>query len=206
MILQVAMSGEVLDVCCAVKLFPNQVSDSSCGVSGLLPCLPASPGLCCGAPVFPWLCSELQCGPGSRTAPRLCGCLCVCRAGVLQVLLRAASDYWQLLQHLSATAHQDFQANSPEVPSPSPSWPTERLKNFYLWSMDEVTGPEGTVAENPCALAFIMLKAFCWQAFLCHSHLQPDHTPAAEVRSCMSPLSLCASAQDRTRGAGFEGQ
>lgn len=77
--------------------------------------------------------------------------------GVLQALLRAAPDYWQLLQHLSATAHQDFQANSPEFPSPSLSWPAERL-NFYLWSMDEVTGPKGTVAENPVCLSLCHAK------------------------------------------------
>lgn len=116
-----ALSREVLGVCCGVKLFPTQVPNSSCGVSGLLlPCMPASPGLCCGAPVFPWLCSELRCGPGSSRAPRLCGWLCVCRAGVLQVLLRSTPDYWQ---HLSVTAHQDFQASTPDFLPPSLSWP-----------------------------------------------------------------------------------
>lgn len=144
-------------MCCAVKLFPKQVPNSLHGVSALLPCLPASPGPS-GVPVFPWLCSELQCGPGNPTAPGLCDWLCACRAGVLQALLRAAPDYWQLLQHLSATAHQDFQANSPEFPSSSLSWPTERLKNFYFWSMYEVTGPEGTVAENPVCLSFYYAK------------------------------------------------
>lgn len=162
---EVALSGEALDVSCAMKLFPKQVANSSRGVSGLLPCLPASPGLCCGAPAFPWLCSELQCGPGSPAAPRLSAWLCACRAGVLQVLLRAP-DYWQLLQYLSNTAHQDFQANSPEFLSPSLSWPTERLKNFYLWSMDEVTGPEGAVAENPVCLCLYCAKSLLLAALL----------------------------------------
>lgn len=78
----------------------------------------------------PMLCSELQSGPGNPAAPRLWGWLCACRTGVLQALLGAAPDCWQLLQHLSATAHQDFQVSFPEFPSPSLSWPTERLKNF----------------------------------------------------------------------------
>lgn len=67
------LSGEVLDVCCGVKLSPKQVPDSSRGVSGLLPCLPA-------------------------------------------------------------------------------------LKNFYIWPMGEVTGPESTVAENLVCLSLCHAK------------------------------------------------
>lgn len=125
--------GEGLDVCCGVKLFPMQVPKGSCGVSGLLSCLPAPPGLYWGAhqhsPGFVQSCSSGaggQHGSGSPAALRLC----VCRAGVLQALLRAAPRSWQLLQHCQLQLTSYCQASFPEFPSPSLSWPTEKLKNF----------------------------------------------------------------------------
>lgn len=33
-----------------------------------------------------------------------------------------------------------------------------------------------------CALTCVMLTAFCWQSFICHSHNQPDHRPDAMSR------------------------
>lgn len=75
MVLQVALSGEVLDVFCGMKLFPKQVPNSSRGASGCPACLPL---LVCA--VGPW-CSlvvfRAAVGPGSPSAPRLCGWLCV---------------------------------------------------------------------------------------------------------------------------------
>lgn len=128
---------------------------------------------CCPACLPLLVCSVgSQCSPGcvqscsvDVATPRLCGWLCACRAGGAAGPAQGCFCYWQLLQRLSATAHQDFQASSPEFPSPSLSWPAERPKNFYLWSTDEVTGPEDTVAGNPVCLSLCHAKGL-WLAVL----------------------------------------